>query len=142
MTFGQDPAPQTANEWVRANVRELMAVRRWTQSDLAERLGVSQPWLSKRLTGTTPFQIEDLDALAQVFGLSPHTLLYSGFGKWDRRSGDERRTGEDRRHPQREIGHPTDPFFQRDSPNRNTKTSCVLALLGVKWALSAIWMLA
>jgi transcriptional regulator with XRE-family HTH domain len=97
MTFGQDPTPQTANEWVRANVRELMDLRRWTQVQLAERLKVSQPWLSKRLTGTTPFQIEDLDMFAAAFGLSPQELLCAGFGKWDRRNIDERRTGRDRR---------------------------------------------
>lgn len=109
MTFGQDASPRTANEWVRANVKELMELRRWTQSDLAERLSVSQPWLSKRLTGTTPFQIEDLDAIAHVFGLSPSELLCAGHGQWDRRAGEDRRRGEDRRHPF--------PFLQREHPN-------------------------
>lgn len=98
MTFGQGPPPaRTANEWVQNNVKELMGLWRLTQAELAERLGVSQPWLSKRLTGKTPFQIEDLDALAHAFGLSPHELLCAGFGQWDRRDGRERRSGADRR---------------------------------------------
>ena len=69
MTFGT--TPQTANEWLRANVQELMDLRRWNQSELAARLHVSQPWLSKRLRGRTPFHMRDLDAIAHVFGLSP-----------------------------------------------------------------------
>lgn len=97
MTFGQAPPPQTMNEWVCANVREAMRVRRWKQADLAARLGRSQPWLSKRLKGTTEFQLSDLDALSTVFGLSPTELVCAGYGKWDRRSGRDRRTGADRR---------------------------------------------
>ena len=97
MTYGHDASPQTANEWLRANVRELMDLRKWTQQELAERLGVSQPWLSKRLTGRTPFHMRDLDAIAHVFGLSPHELLCAGYGQWDRRHGSDRRSGDERR---------------------------------------------
>lgn len=100
MTFGHDaPTPRTANEWVRANVQEAMDVRKWTQAELADRLNRSQPWLSKRLNGTVPFQMEDLDVLAVVFGLSPTEFVCAGYGKWDRRSGNDRRTGPDRRRP-------------------------------------------
>jgi len=97
MTFGDDPAPRTANDWVRANVKEAMELREWTQAEVAARLGVSQPWLSKRLTGTTPFQIEDLDALARIFGLSATEWLCAGYGKWDRRMTTDRRSSPDRR---------------------------------------------
>lgn len=89
---------QTANDRLRENVRALMDWRRMTQADLAEKLQRSQPWLSKRLTGTTPFQIEDLDALADVFGLSPQELFCQGHGELDRRTpGSDRRSGVDRR---------------------------------------------
>jgi transcriptional regulator with XRE-family HTH domain len=83
-----------------------MEVRRWTQAQLADRLKVSQPWLSKRLTGTTPFQIEDLDAIAAVFGLSPSDLLCAGYGKWDRRVREDRRSGADRRQKRPRTAHP------------------------------------
>jgi transcriptional regulator with XRE-family HTH domain len=86
-----------ANNQVRANVEALMEQYRWTQAELADRLGQSQPWLSKRLTGKTPFQIEDLDAIGDVFGLSPAQLLQPGHGKLDRRLGSERRTHAERR---------------------------------------------
>lgn len=86
-----------ANDQVRVNVECLMEMRDWTQVELADRLQRSQPWLSKRLTGATPFQIEDLDLFADVFGLSPAQLLQSGYGKLDRRSGHDRRCGAERR---------------------------------------------
>lgn len=104
--------PQTANDWVRANVKELMQHRKMTQAQLALRLGVSQPWLSKRLTGTTEFQMGDLDAIARVFLLSPSELLCAGYGKWERRVGNDRRTGADRRQ-----GRPRIPFPHRESPS-------------------------
>lgn len=97
MTYGQPPPPTTANEWVRANVRELMDFRRITQAELADMIGQSQPWLSKRLTGVTEFQMGDLDLIANAFGLSPAQLLCAGTGQWERRSGQDRRNGSDRR---------------------------------------------
>jgi transcriptional regulator with XRE-family HTH domain len=101
----QDPdARLDANRQVRANVEALMEAYRWTQAELAERLGESQPWLSKRLTGKTPFQIEDLDALGAVFGLSPAQLLQPGHGKLDRRTGGQRRVGVERRQPGARFG--------------------------------------
>lgn len=98
MTLGDESAPpRTANEQIRENVRALMDLRRWKQADLAERLGRSQPWLSKRLTGKTPFHMSDLDALSAVFSLSQAEVLQPGFGKWDRRSGEDRRRVPERR---------------------------------------------
>jgi transcriptional regulator with XRE-family HTH domain len=101
--IGLDAAgrPFTANEQLRVNLRELMEWRRMTQADLAEMLSVSQPWVSKRMSGTTPFQMSDVDMLAHAFGVSPAELLCGGWGKFDRRrQGSERRSGQDRRGPQ------------------------------------------
>lgn len=92
-----DSAGAAANDQVRANVEELMAMRGMTQAVLADRLGESQPWLSKRLTGKTPFQMRDLDMIGDVFGLSPAQLLQEGYGKQDRRCGNDRRVCADRR---------------------------------------------
>lgn len=97
MALGDDSPHLTANDQLRANVRALMDIRNWTQAEFAERLQRSQPWLSKRLTGTTPFQIEDLDLMAHVFGLSPAEMLCIGYGKWDRRQTPDRRMAPDRR---------------------------------------------
>lgn len=106
MKFGSVRPPFTplvdaANDRLRRNVQALMDWRRMTQADLAGKMGRSQPWLSKRMTGYTPFQIEDLDALTNVFGLSPQELFCEGHGELDRRTGSERRSGTDRRHTRR-----------------------------------------
>jgi transcriptional regulator with XRE-family HTH domain len=97
---GQDGS---AEEWLRRNVIELMAFYRMKQTVLAERMGRSQSWLSRRLSGRpwdeggSRFQFEDLDRLATVFGLSPAELLQPKYGQWDRRRAGERRCGTDRR---------------------------------------------
>ena len=119
-----EPPPLTANERIIQTVKSLMDWRRMTQADLAALLDRSQPWLSKRLTGTTPFQIEDLDALGGVFGLSPAELLQAGHGNLDRRTGDDRRSGADRRHarplphtatiPQRRRSDDLEPHWDDD----------------------------
>lgn len=97
----EDETP--AEQQLRVNVLELMDFRRMSQVELAERLGKSQSWVSKRLSGKkwdeggSRFQFSDLDALSTVFGLSPAELLLPGYGKWDRRVGADRRCGRDRR---------------------------------------------
>lgn len=108
-------------ERLRLNLVELLIFRRMKQNELAERLGKSQAWVSKRLTGKASgkgsrFQFSDLDALAAVFGLSPAELLQPRYGKWDRRSGRERREGADRRQA-RPI-----PFPQREHPRLSSTT--------------------
>ncbi len=92
--------PLTANEQLRRNVKELMRWRKLTQATLAAKIDVSQPWLSKRLTGVTPFQIEDVDSIANAFGLTASQLLCQGQGQWDRRRGQDRRIGVERRQEQ------------------------------------------
>ena len=103
METGESGGPTTAEEWLRRNVLELMQFYRMRQADLAEKIGRSQSWLSRRLSGKpwdeggSRFQFEDLDRLAMVFGLSPAELLQPKYGKWDRRCAPERRSHTDRR---------------------------------------------
>jgi transcriptional regulator with XRE-family HTH domain len=100
---GEENGGSSAEHQLRKNLVELMEFRRMTQADLAELLGKSQSWVSRRLSGKaweeggSRFQFEDLDTLARIFGLSPAELLHPGYGKWDRRTGHERRAGPDRR---------------------------------------------
>lgn len=73
-----------------------------TQAGLAAMLGKSQSWVSKRLSGKAQpngarLQVRDLDLIAAVFGLSPADLLCAGYGKRDRRSGQDRRCRPERR---------------------------------------------
>lgn len=108
-----------AEEQLRLNVIELMRIWRLNQAALAARLGQSQPWLSRRLSvnrdNKTHFQLEDLDRLSEVFGLSAAELLRPGYGQWDRRSGRDRRTGEDRR---RAMAAPLPPTRELIVPRR------------------------
>jgi transcriptional regulator with XRE-family HTH domain len=87
---------------LRDNIRALMRLHRWNQTDFAERLRRSQGWVSKHLNGQLRFQVCDLDGLSTVFGLSPAELLRERYGKWDRRSGLDRRSGTERRRTPRE----------------------------------------
>ena len=92
-----------SEQQLRRNVVALMEWRGMTQAELADELGQSQSWVSRRLSGKdwtdggSRFQFSDLDGLCRVFGLSPWELLQPGHGNWDRRRADERRTGTDRR---------------------------------------------
>lgn len=108
-----------SEEIVRRNVLELMRWRRMNQVTLAERLGKSQPWLSRRLSTTdksTRFQFGDLDAIADVFGVSPAQLMCAGIGEWERRKG-ERRSGEDRRRMQ-QVRFGTEPERRQHAADR------------------------
>lgn len=56
----------------------MMARKRWRQSQLAAKLGVSEVWVSRRLTGKTEISLEDLRLFADGFDVEPAALLPSG----------------------------------------------------------------
>lgn len=66
---------QSTAQAVAANVKALMATREVTQVQLALAMGISQSAVSKRLRGTVPFDIEDLDRLSAVFGVRVTDLV-------------------------------------------------------------------
>ena len=53
----------------------MMARRKITGRELARRLGVSSPWVSYRLTGTQPIDLNDLERIAGVLGVTIIDLL-------------------------------------------------------------------
>ena len=57
------------------NVRAEMARAGVSQIDLAERVGLSQSGLSKRLRGVVPFDVNELDAIATALGVPAVSLL-------------------------------------------------------------------
>ena len=57
------------------NVRAEMARAGVSQIDLAERVGLSQSGLSKRLRGVVPFDVNELDAIATALGVPVVSLL-------------------------------------------------------------------
>lgn len=60
---------------VAANVRAEMARRSVTQSDLALTMGRSQHFVSRRLLGKVPFDIDELDQIASQLGVDLADLI-------------------------------------------------------------------
>lgn len=58
-----------------ANIRAEMARRRITGRALADQLGRSQMWLSRRLNGDTAFGLDELEAVAAAIGVPVAQLL-------------------------------------------------------------------
>jgi transcriptional regulator with XRE-family HTH domain len=62
-------------ERVADTVRAELARRRVSQAQLSAALGVSQPAISRRLTGAVPFTVDELHAVAALLGLPAGSLL-------------------------------------------------------------------
>ena len=60
---------------VAATVRAEMARRHLTQSDVADAIGVPRTGVSRRLTGQTPFDVDELAALADLFDMTPGDIM-------------------------------------------------------------------
>lgn len=65
-----DPTGLVAEE-----IRALMGRRRMTGRELARRLHVSPSWVSYRLTGSQPIDVNDLMLIARELGVTMATLL-------------------------------------------------------------------
>lgn len=63
------------NQRVADNIRAEMARRQITQTTLATQLGRTQQAISRRLSGQTPFTIEDAAAIADILGVPLVSLL-------------------------------------------------------------------
>lgn len=118
-----DGQPMTADEQLRLNVVELMRIWHLKQWELAERMGIPQPLLSRKLSGPDHKGglrlMPEIDTLSGVFGLSPSELLQPGYGRLDRRRGVERRQIQDRRRSQRsEVAAERDRLIPRRRDNR------------------------
>lgn len=65
----------TLSALVAEEIRALMARRRVSGRQLASQLGVSPSWVSYRLTGTQPIDVNDLHLIATALGVGVHELL-------------------------------------------------------------------
>lgn len=65
----------TRSAQIAAEVRAEMARKRVTGTTLAEATGMSQPTLSRRLSGAIAFDIDELHEVAGVLGLTVTELL-------------------------------------------------------------------
>jgi transcriptional regulator with XRE-family HTH domain len=72
----QEPGAVTKlNAAVAAEIRAILARRGWKQSQLAERLGVHEMWVSRRLRGVNAISVDDLERIAAALGMKPVELL-------------------------------------------------------------------
>lgn len=60
---------------VASRVRDAMAERGITGVELAKRLGVTQPYMSRRLTGAVEFRASELESVARALGVPLTRLL-------------------------------------------------------------------
>lgn len=65
----------TLSDRVAEEIRALMARRRVTGRELARRLSVSPAWVSYRLTGHQPIDLNDLDQMARALGVTATSLI-------------------------------------------------------------------
>lgn len=61
---------QNMTESVAAEVRAHVARKKVRQQDIADALGRTQSWVSRRMTGEVPFTVGDLDAICQLLDLT------------------------------------------------------------------------
>lgn len=94
------------------NIRALLDQRKDSQRDLAMWMGHHESWLSKILKAERRLGLDEIDRMADYFGLQGYQLLAPGIGplterrRGDRRSGRERRSGGDRRGDRRNANEP------------------------------------
>ena len=62
---------------VAEEIRVVMARRLMRQSQLARRIGVGEQWLSVRLRGKQPIDLNDLELIAGGLEVKPAALLSS-----------------------------------------------------------------
>lgn len=66
---------QTLAEAVSAEVRAEMGRQQKSRREVADAMGVSHMYLSRRLNGRTPFDLTDLDRIAAALGVPVARLL-------------------------------------------------------------------
>jgi len=62
-------------ELIAEEIRALMGRRKIGVSELARRIGISQPYLSRRLSGDVAIDVDDLDKIARELGVEMVDLM-------------------------------------------------------------------
>ncbi len=71
----KEPVTATLSERVAEEVRAMLARRRVSGRKLADQLGVSPSWVSYRLTGAQPIDLNDLERIANALNVEVSDLL-------------------------------------------------------------------
>ena len=104
---------------VAEEIRALLARRSMSGSELARRVGVTQPYMSRRLTGEIAFDVDDLQAIAEVLDVQPSDLL-AAVGTATIREPTSRRRDRRSRHADVAVAAVTHPSAR--SSNARTST--------------------
>ena len=75
MEAGGQTATGTLSEAVAKEIRVLLVRRDMKQTDLADRMGVSEMWVSRRLRGAQPIDLNDLERFAEALNVEVTELL-------------------------------------------------------------------
>lgn len=75
MTASPVERTRPLREVVSEEIRALLARRRMNGVQLALRIGRSQSYVSRRLTGETAFDTDDLERIAEVLGVNVNSLF-------------------------------------------------------------------
>jgi transcriptional regulator with XRE-family HTH domain len=75
MTDTANERAPTLSERAAEEIRAVMGRRRITGAALARQLSVSDAWISYRLNGKQPIDLNDLERIASILGVHPVELL-------------------------------------------------------------------
>src|SRR5688572_16396367 len=81
MTTTPTPARTSLSERVAEEIRAQMARKRITGATLAKTLKVSPAWISYRLSGKQPIDLNDLEAIAEALGVAVADLFPADIGQ-------------------------------------------------------------
>jgi transcriptional regulator with XRE-family HTH domain len=91
MSTDVTPAVSTLSQRVAEEIRSWMGRRRLSGASLARQLNVSPAWVSYRLTGAQPIDLNDLDRIAAVLDVDVVDLLPAREGRVVTHAGASRR---------------------------------------------------
>ncbi|NQX36290.1 helix-turn-helix transcriptional regulator [Herbiconiux sp. VKM Ac-2851] len=72
------PQTDTPAGYVAGEVRAQLARRGWSATRLAVSIGETQSWMSRRLTGDVPFDVDTLTKIAEALGVHPGSFFPDG----------------------------------------------------------------
>jgi len=109
MTIETTARPTSMTERVAEEIRGLLGKRRVSQAELARQLGQSQMWVSDRLRGAQPLDLNDVERIAGVLGVQPLDLFSAA------------EVGTTLRYPQSHVPAPRRPVDSRPSGRSDSR---------------------
>lgn len=75
----------TLRQRVATEIKVLLVRHNMTAVELAERIGMGQRSMSRRMTAAVPFDVDDLELIAPVFDTTPAEIMARASGEATRR---------------------------------------------------------